>query len=150
MDHAQALWELEQIKRLKSRYFRLQDQNRWDQWSELFTEDCEITDPLDPNVTLKGRTAIAERTAELAANSSRAHRGTMPDIDLADEHTAQGTWALHCVATFPGASGPASTVIYGYYTDEYHKGTDGRWRIHRMRYENDLVVLGPGAPTPGL
>jgi hypothetical protein len=76
VDHAQALWELEQIKRLKSRYYRLQDQNRWDDWSELFTEDCEIADPIDPAVK--------------------------------------------------------------------------QWRIHRMRYDNDRTVLGPGAPQSDL
>jgi hypothetical protein len=146
VDHAQALWELEQIKRLKSRYYRLQDQDRWDEWGELFTEDCEIADPLDPGVTLHGRKAIADRTAQLAGTSQRAHRGTMPDLELVDEHTAHGTWASQCVAVLPSRSGPTSRFIYGYYTDEYRKGSDGHWRIHRMRYDNDLMVPGPGAP----
>ena len=146
-DRAQALWEIEQIKRVKARYFRLQDQDRWDEWQDVFTEDCEIADPLDPQVTLHGRRAIADRTAELAGTSSRAHRGTMPDIELLDERSARGTWALHCVATFAAA---ASVDIYGYYTDEYRKDDDGHWRIHRMRYDNDLTVAGPGAPTSGL
>jgi ketosteroid isomerase-like protein len=143
MDYARALWELEQIKRLKARYYRLQDQNRWDEWAQLFTEDCEVADPIDASVTLHGRDAVAERTAQLAAVASRAHRGTMPDLELVDEETARGTWALHCAATFEGDSGPTFALIYGYYTDEYRKDEDGQWRIHRMRYDNDTTLLGP-------
>ena len=35
------LLEIEQIKQLKARYFRLMDQKRWDEFAQLFTEDCE-------------------------------------------------------------------------------------------------------------
>ena len=150
MDHGAAMWELEQIKRLKARYYRLQDQNRWDDWGELFTADCEIADPIDPSITLYGRKAIVERTAELAAGSRRAHRGTMPDLELLDEQTATGTWALHCAAQFQGQSGPAVVFIYRYYTDEYVKDRDGQWRIHRMEYINDMTVADSGAPQPDL
>src|SRR5712692_5475725 len=31
--------EIEQIKQVKARYFRLMGQKRWDEWKELFTED---------------------------------------------------------------------------------------------------------------
>jgi ketosteroid isomerase-like protein len=134
MDFAEKLWELEQIKRLKSRYYRLQDQDRWDDWGQLFTEDCEIADPLDDKVTLRGRKAIADRTAQLASGSVRAHRGTMPDIELIDAKTARGTWALYCAAKL----GDKQNHQYGYYTDEYRKDADGQWRIRRMRYDNDL------------
>jgi hypothetical protein len=150
VDHAEILWELEQIKRLKSRYYRLQDQDRWDEWGELFTEDCEVTDPLDRNVMLHGRDAIAQRTAQVAGASSRAHRGTMPDLELLDERTASGTWALHCAATFPSDSDRSTNFIYGYYTDEYRKDADGQWRIRRMRYDNDLTISGPGTPPSTL
>jgi ketosteroid isomerase-like protein len=145
MDYAKALWELEQIKRLKARYYRLQDENRWEEWSMLLTEDCEVADPRDVNLYLKGRKAAADRTAELAATSARAHRGTMPDIELIDETTARGTWALHCASTFDTPGGQEHCFIYGYYTDEYRKEPDGEWRIRRMRYESDMVIMSAGA-----
>jgi hypothetical protein len=141
MDHAQALWELESIKRLKSRYYRLQDENRWDEWAELFTEDSEVTDPLDPNVMQHGGKAIAARTAEVAEGTVRAHRGTMPDIELIDERTARGTWALYCASANVSREPIGHrNDIFGYYTDEYRKGDDGEWRIHRMHYHNDLAL----------
>jgi ketosteroid isomerase-like protein len=144
------LWELEQIKRLKSRYFRLQDLNRWSEWADVFTEDCEVADPIEPEATLRGRNAIAARTEELAAASSRAHRGATPDIELLDERTARGTWALHCIATFSSDAGSSWIAIYGHYTDEYRKDDDGQWRIHRMRYDNDITVPGPLASSSEL
>ncbi|HEY6531336.1 MAG TPA: nuclear transport factor 2 family protein [Acidimicrobiales bacterium] len=140
MDHAEALWELEQIKRLKARYFRLQDQDRWDEWALLFTEDFEGADPLEEGVILHGGAALAARTAELAGASSRAHRGTLPDIELIDDENAAGTWALVCASTVPTDGGSFTAWILGYYTDEYRKGADGNWRIRRMRYNNDLTI----------
>ena len=146
MDHAQALWELEQIKRLKARYFRLQDQDRWDDWAELFTEDFEGADPLEPGVVLHGGAALAARTAETAGASKRAHRGTHPDIEIIDEHNAAGTWALVCGSTVPTEDGTITAFIFGYYTDEYRKGDDGVWRIRRMRYNNDLMITEGDLP----
>ena len=37
----QMLWDIEQIKQLKARYFRLLDAKDWDAFAELFTDDCE-------------------------------------------------------------------------------------------------------------
>ncbi len=34
------LWDIEQIKQLKARYFRLMDTKDWAAWRELFTDDC--------------------------------------------------------------------------------------------------------------
>jgi hypothetical protein len=138
IDHTQQLWDLEQIKRLKSRYYRLQDENRWDEWAQLFTPECEVTDPTEAGVVHRTGASIAARTAELAGDSMRNHRGTMPDIELVDDRTARGTWALFCATGLPGRDGAPDTRvdIFGYYTDEYRKGDDGEWRIHRMSYHN--------------
>jgi hypothetical protein len=148
MDKIDMLWELEQIRRLKSRYYRLQDQGRWDEWALLFTENCEIADPFDAEVVHRSGASIAKRTAETAAiTSHRAHRGTMPDLEIIDERTAKGTWALVCGNLLPGDDGAESfAFIFGYYTDEYRKGDDGQWRIHRMHYDNDMTILGTGLP----
>jgi 3-phenylpropionate/cinnamic acid dioxygenase small subunit len=37
-----ALEEIEAIKRLKARYFRLMDTKQWDQWGDVFTEDAHL------------------------------------------------------------------------------------------------------------
>lgn len=44
-----ALLDIEEIKQLKARYFRLLDTRRWDEWAQLFTVDCEFrTMPMAP------------------------------------------------------------------------------------------------------
>jgi hypothetical protein len=147
----QKLWDIECIKRLKSRYYRLQDQNRWDEWAELFTEDCEVADPTEADVVQHGGAAVAARTAELARGTVRAHRGTMPDIEIIDERTARGTWALFCASqVIESESAVGRNDIFGYYTDEYRKGDDGEWRIHRMRYDNDLILNAERPPGTSL
>ena len=137
-DYAKALWELEQIKRLKARYYRLQDENRWDEWAALFTDDCEISDPIEHDVLYRSGASIAARTADLAGASVRNHRGTMPDLELVDDRNATGVWALFCATGFEPTDGspPQRVDIFGYYTDEYRKGDDGHWRIRRMTYHN--------------
>jgi hypothetical protein len=67
-------------------------------WSELFTEDCGVADTIDSTVVLHGRDAIAARTAEVAQGTVRAHRGTMPDIELVDGRTAREPWAPFCAS----------------------------------------------------
>jgi hypothetical protein len=136
IDHAQALWELEQIKRLKARYYRLQDENRWDEWAQLFTDDCEVADPTDPEVVHRSGDSIARRTAALAGDTVRNHRGTMPDLELVDERNARGSWALFCATGFGDGGASQRVDIFGYYSDEYRKGDDGTWRIRRMSYHN--------------
>jgi hypothetical protein len=37
---AEKLWDIEQIKQLKARYFRLMDTKDWVAWRDLFTDDC--------------------------------------------------------------------------------------------------------------
>src|SRR5262245_37696101 len=39
MDRMAELVEIEEIKQLKARYFRLMDEKRWDEWAEVFAED---------------------------------------------------------------------------------------------------------------
>ena len=42
------LWDIEQIKQLKARYFRYIDSKDWDSFAQLFTEDCVHHLPRSP------------------------------------------------------------------------------------------------------
>ncbi|CAB4836986.1 MAG: hypothetical protein F2754_17095 [Actinobacteria bacterium] len=41
------LADIEEIRQLKARYFRLTDQKRWDEWLDVFVEDVRIDWPPD-------------------------------------------------------------------------------------------------------
>ncbi len=42
------LWDIEQIKQLKARYFRLLDTKDWDAFADRFTDDCPHDLPQEP------------------------------------------------------------------------------------------------------
>ncbi|MCP4904876.1 MAG: nuclear transport factor 2 family protein [bacterium] len=128
------LVEIELIKQLKAKYFRLMDQKRWDAFSELFTENCEQSWQAAPDQPIgggNGREGVVSFIRESLAGMRSTHHGHMPEIELTSPTTAVGIWALydHCTAEgemiFDGA---------GYYRDDYEK-VDGRWLIRSTRLE---------------
>ena len=129
---AEQLVEIEQIKQLKARYFRLMDQKRWGEFAELFTADCEQewrASPEAPAQAHRGRDAVVGFIRDSLEGIESTHHGHDPEISITGPATATGVWALfdHCTrggeVVFSGA---------GWYEDEYVK-RDGSWRIHRTR-----------------
>jgi len=128
------LVEIEEIKILKARYFRLMDQKRWDEFAELFTQDCEQSwqsSPGEEPAGAKGREEVVTFIRQSLAQMRSTHHGHMPEIELTGPDSAVGIWALydHCTEAgepiFDGA---------GYYRDEYEK-REGRWLIRSTRLE---------------
>jgi hypothetical protein len=128
------LVEIELIKQLKARYFRLMDQKRWDEFADLFTEDCEQSwqdAPGQPAAGGSGRDNVVSFIRDSLSGMRSTHHGHMPEIELTSPTSAVGIWALydHCTADgeiiFDGA---------GYYRDQYEK-RDGRWLIRSTRLE---------------
>ena len=57
MDPAR-LAELEEIKQLKARYFRLMDTKQWKEYGDVFTEDCSMANGPADEEPIVGRDAI--------------------------------------------------------------------------------------------
>lgn len=121
--------EIEEIKKLKARYFRLLDQKRWDEWSDVFTEDVvAVLDGPPRELRYEGRKDMVERVSALIGNAVTVHQGHMPEIELTSPTTATGTWAM-----FDYLQWPKFTLKgYGHYEEEYVK-QEGKWRIRRLR-----------------
>ena len=106
---------IEEIKQLKARYFRLMDQGRWEEFAELFSEDCEQNWQAAPGAELaggKGRAAVVDYIRTSLAGMRSTHHGHMPEIEITSPTTAVGIWALfdHCTAAHrirPGISSVA-------------------------------------------
>ena len=125
--------EIEAIKRLKARYFRLLDEKRWDEWGELFTEDAELDTTQDaPDARASGRAGIVAMVGGAVGQAVTVHHGHMPEIDLLGADRARGTWAMEDHLEFPGD--PPALVVHGrgHYHEEYEKGADGEWRIRSL------------------
>ena len=130
------LEEIEEIKKVKARYFRLMDQKRWNEWRELFTEDVVAVYHGAPRgnqneeqaaLRCEGREHLVTKVSSLLANVISMHHGHMPEIELTSPTTATGVWAMFDYLRFP-----ASTLKgYGHYEEDYVKEA-GAWRIKRI------------------
>jgi ketosteroid isomerase-like protein len=130
---AAQLWDIEQIKQLKARYFRLLDTKDWDAFAQLFTEDCVHYMPQEsPKDSVTNEEYFADLKAMLG-DGVTTHHGHMPEITLINETQAEGIWAMFDYVETTLPSGPLRIQGYGHYFETYRKGADGTWRIRSKR-----------------
>jgi hypothetical protein len=142
IDPLQQLLDIEAIKQLKARYFRLLDQKRWDEWGTVFTTDVHMVVP-DGDVDTRGRAEVVESLRGILAVVVTVHHGHMPEIEITGPDTASGTWAMFDFLEFPGADGgpPFRMQGYGHYTETYARSAEG-WQIATLRLDRLRVDLG--------
>ncbi|HUP71967.1 MAG TPA: nuclear transport factor 2 family protein [Acidimicrobiales bacterium] len=141
------LADIEAIKQLKARYFRLMDQKRWDEWAMVFAEDAHLVVP-EGGVDERGRTAVVASVSGVLEGVRTVHHGHMPEIEITGADTAKGTWAMFDYVEFPqGASGARVGLQgYGHYTEQYVR-EDGEWRIATLLLSRLRIdPLGGGLP----
>jgi len=123
--------DIEAIRQLKARYFRLMDTKDWDGLAQVFTADVEI------DVTGEGggvTNSVAEYIPFLRANIEKlitVHHGHMPEIQLTSPTTATGIWALEDQLWWPEGAPLKHMHGFGHYHETYEKTDDG-WRIKTM------------------
>ena len=127
------LWDIEQIKQLKARYFRYIDTKDWDAFSQLFTEDCVHHLPQESaKATVTNDEYLRDMKVQLG-NGVTIHHGHMPEITLLSDTEAEGIWAMFDYVETELPSGPVKIQGYGHYFETYRKGPDGAWRISSKR-----------------
>jgi len=123
--------DIEAIRQLKARYFRLMDTKEWDRLAHVFADDVVI------DVTGEGggvTRSVAEYIPFLRANIENVitvHHGHMPEIELTSPTTATGIWALEDQLWWPDGGPLKHMHGFGHYHETYEK-TDGVWRITSM------------------
>jgi ketosteroid isomerase-like protein len=130
LNDVQRLLAIEEIKKLKARYFRLLDAHDWERFADLFTDDVvfEITES-SSGATTKDQFLAALRRHLTPAIS--VHHGHMPEIEILSETTGSGIWAMFDSVTPPAGSDYPVLTGYGHYHEEYRL-EGGRWRISRL------------------
>ena len=126
------LAEIEEIKQLKARYFRLMDTKQWSAWAEQLTPDCALEYVDQGELRLEGRDAVVDFVRGALHEAVSVHQGLMPEIELTGPTTARGIWAMSDVVEWSGDRRANSLRGFGHYEDEYVK-EDGTWRVRRMR-----------------
>ena len=87
MDKTAELYEIEQIKKLKHRYFRSLDTNEWALMADCLTEDCEA-DYDSGKYSYSGRQAILDFFSKFMDGPKflSLHHGHHPEIELAERY----------------------------------------------------------------
>lgn len=134
-DHGEMLrrlLDLEDIRRLKARYFRTLDHKDWDGFGDVFARDAVLEVP-EAALVANGREAIVAAVSGPLTGSRTVHHGHMPEIELTGPDTATGTWAMaDYVEWAPAENGQRVGLQgYGHYLEEYVR-EDGAWRIARL------------------
>ena len=127
---SKSLEEIEQIKKLKARYFRLMDMKLWEEWGEVFTKDAtvRVITMADLEVSWEGRQQIVTNNSSILNDVITVHHGHMPEIEMTGAATATGIWAMFDYLIFPNGTFMNG---YGHYHEEYVK-EDGQWRIKSL------------------
>ena len=125
------LWDLEEIRRLKARYFRLMDTKDWEHWKEVFTDDCVHHLPQETGRPPIGNEEYFRDVPAQLADAVTTHFGFMPEITFLSDTEAEGIWAMFDYVQYPALGTGAKG--YGHYFETYRKGEDGVWRISSKR-----------------
>ncbi len=131
MDDAQR-GDIEAIKQLKARYFRMMDTKNWEGLAEVFAGDVVIDMTGEGGGITRG---VAEYMPFLRENIETVvtvHHGHMPEIELTSPATATGIWAMEDKLWWPEGSPIEHLHGYGHYHETYEKAR-GQWRIKTMR-----------------
>lgn len=125
------LLDVEEIRRLKARYFRTMDQRDWDGFGRVFARDAVLEVP-EASMVVNGREAIVAAVSGALVGTRTVHHGHMPEIEITGPDTAKGTWAMSDYVEFPPAASGARVGLrgYGHYLEDYVR-EDGEWRIAR-------------------
>jgi len=127
---AATLAEIEAIKQLKARYFRLLDTKQWDAWREIFSEDfsgvVEGGGQHEPIRFASRDELVATNRRLLGAEVPTVHHGHMPEITVTGPDSATGIWAMMDIVKLG-----AGFRGYGHYHEEYVKRA-GAWQIRRL------------------
>jgi hypothetical protein len=146
MPTLEQLSAIEEIKRVKAKYFYYMDSKNWEGWRrEVFAPDARMHVSRSRPEPYEGIDAILKVIEPLLKGVKSIHHGHMPIIEITSPTTATGIWAMEDVLfldgrpQFGGMSGRVHG--YGHYHETYERGEDG-WRIKTMR----LVRLHTLAP----
>ena len=119
--------DIEEIKKLKARYFRALDTKDWDAYAGVFAEDCVVDLTRAGGERHEGRANFRAYGSSLKIVQS-VHHGHMPEIDLMGPDTATGVWVLEDYNIWEDGR---QNHGWGHYLETYVK-RDGRWYIKNM------------------
>jgi hypothetical protein len=137
MTDVERLLAIEEIKRLKSRYFYYFDYKDWARWrAEVWAPDGARLEVPEANMELVGVDNIIKYASENAGDQISTHHGHMPDIEILSDTTAKGVWAMEDILRLDRSKPALGGYIYlhgfGHYHETYVRLPVG-WRLKTTR-----------------
>jgi hypothetical protein len=120
--------DIEAIKQLKARYFRMMDIKDWDAMREVFADDVAIDTTEAGGRVVVGADDFMAGLRQILQGVVTVHHGHMPEIELTSSTTAAGVWSMEDMLRWPNGS---ELHGFGHYHETYEK-SGGRWRIKTM------------------
>lgn len=140
---------IEEIKRLKHRYFRTLDLKLWDEFGDCLAEDVTArygTQAMGEPLHYDNRAdVVAFMEKNLSGGTITVHIANHPEIEV-DGDTATGSWAFEDTVIVPDFKVQIRGA--GYYRDTYRRDADGTWRIASTQYERIYEALTSLDDTP--
>jgi hypothetical protein len=133
MDDIERLTAIEDIRRLKARYFRCLDTKDWDGFRDVFASDGEMDMRAEAGERglVRGSQAIADFVRGVVGDVQTVHHGHMGEIEVTSPTTATGIWAMEDLLRWPAGGPYGSMHGWGHYHETYAKPGDG-WRIQTL------------------
>jgi hypothetical protein len=157
MDALERLVAVEELKKLKARYFRCMDTKDWAGFADVFAPDAvmDMSSEMRDGTTTgsgitRGNQAIADFVRAAVDHVRTVHHGHMPELELESDTTARGVWAMEDLLRWPPGHPVATIHGFGHYHETYTK-VDGAWRIQSTRLTRlrvDVEAGGDGRSTP--
>ena len=140
---------VEEIKRLKHRYFRTLDCKEWDAFGDCLAIDIRarygthaMGDPLHFNT--RGE-VVDFMATNLGLSIITMHVASHAEIDVEGD-AATASWAFEDTVIVRDAK--VSIRGAGYYKDEYRRDDDGQWRISATEYSRIYEAMTSLDDTP--
>jgi bile-acid 7alpha-dehydratase len=143
------LKDIEEIKRLKHRYFRCIDMANLEELATLLHPDVTVDFVGGTyRFQLTGAAEYVRMIGEaFHADFVGQHNGHHPEIDVLSETEATGLWYLSDVAL--NLRSMVSTIGSALYRDRYVR-LDGVWKIRTTQYERIFEIVEPIEKRPNL
>ena len=144
MTDIEKLLAIEEIKKLKAKYFFYFDAKDWAKWkAEVWAPDAKLDVP-EVNFVVNGVDELIKWASESAGNQVSTHHGHMPIIDILSDTTATGIWAMEDILRLPKDQPSRYGYTYlhgfGHYHEQYVRLANG-WRIKATRLTRQHVDM---------
>jgi len=144
MDVLQKLDAVEELKKVKARYFRFVDTKQWNELKELFTEDAAFDGVSGGMGEISGRDDFVAKAEAGLLNCVSVHHGHCPEIELTSETSATAIWPMEDMLRWAEDSGSPVRELHGmgHYHDTFRK-VGGVWKIASWKLTRLRVDVVP-------